>query len=171
MAFIEPCFGIGHNLSLICQMTSEDIKHQLIILFFSFFFFLLHLNHAKHACVFALTTLTAMKFCIGSGSVNKQYMTIFLFPWQLLCKMLTRRGLCVGCFRVSTAIFVFPWQLLCKMLTRRGLCVGCFRVRHCEKATELQAVETLLISDELFRYVCACAWVGACMCMHVCVCV
>ena len=29
--FIEPCFGIGHNLSLICQMTSEDIKHQLII--------------------------------------------------------------------------------------------------------------------------------------------
>ena len=25
----EPCFGIGHNLSLICQMTSEDIKHQL----------------------------------------------------------------------------------------------------------------------------------------------
>ena len=27
----EPCFGIGHNLSLICQMTSEDIKHQLII--------------------------------------------------------------------------------------------------------------------------------------------
>ena len=31
MAFIEPCFGIGRNLSLICQMTSEDIKHQLII--------------------------------------------------------------------------------------------------------------------------------------------
>ena len=31
MAFIEPCFGIGHNLSLICQMTSEDIKHQLIM--------------------------------------------------------------------------------------------------------------------------------------------
>ena len=26
---IEPCFGIGHSLSLICQMTSEDIKHQL----------------------------------------------------------------------------------------------------------------------------------------------
>ena len=24
--------GIGHNLSLICQMTSEDIKHQLIII-------------------------------------------------------------------------------------------------------------------------------------------
>ena len=35
MAFIEPCFGIGHNLSLICQMTSEDIKHQLIIINFS----------------------------------------------------------------------------------------------------------------------------------------
>ena len=32
MAFIEPCFGIGHNLSLICQMTSEDTKHQLIII-------------------------------------------------------------------------------------------------------------------------------------------
>ena len=32
MAFNEPCFGIGHNLSLICQMTSEDIKHQLIII-------------------------------------------------------------------------------------------------------------------------------------------
>ena len=30
MDFIKPCFGIGHNLSLICQMTSEDIKHQLI---------------------------------------------------------------------------------------------------------------------------------------------
>ena len=32
MDFIEPCFGIGHNLSLICQMTSEDVKHQLIII-------------------------------------------------------------------------------------------------------------------------------------------
>ena len=31
MAFIEPCFGIGHNLSL---MTSEDIKHQLIIIIY-----------------------------------------------------------------------------------------------------------------------------------------
>ena len=30
---IEPCFGIGHNLSLICLMTSEDIKHQLIIMY------------------------------------------------------------------------------------------------------------------------------------------
>ena len=29
---IEPCFGIGHSLSLICQMTSEDIKHQPIII-------------------------------------------------------------------------------------------------------------------------------------------
>ena len=28
---IEPCFGIGHNLSLICQLISEDTKHQLII--------------------------------------------------------------------------------------------------------------------------------------------
>ena len=27
-----PCFGIGHNLSLICLMTSEDIKHQFIII-------------------------------------------------------------------------------------------------------------------------------------------
>ena len=35
MDFIEPCFGIGHNLSLICQMTSEDIKHQLIIIIFT----------------------------------------------------------------------------------------------------------------------------------------
>ena len=32
VAFIELCFGIGHNLSLICQMISEDIKHQLIII-------------------------------------------------------------------------------------------------------------------------------------------
>ena len=32
MDFIEPCFGTGHNLSLICQMISEDIKHQLIII-------------------------------------------------------------------------------------------------------------------------------------------
>ena len=39
VAFIEPCFGIGHNLSLICQMTSEDIKHQLIIIIWAFFFF------------------------------------------------------------------------------------------------------------------------------------
>ena len=38
MDFIEPCFGIGHNLSLICQMTSEDIKHQLIIIVFRFVF-------------------------------------------------------------------------------------------------------------------------------------
>ena len=26
--FIEPCFGIGHSLSLICQLTSEDIKQH-----------------------------------------------------------------------------------------------------------------------------------------------
>ena len=26
------CFGIGHNLSLICQLTSEDIKHHFIII-------------------------------------------------------------------------------------------------------------------------------------------
>ena len=31
VAFIEPCFGTGHNLSLICHLTSEDVKHQLII--------------------------------------------------------------------------------------------------------------------------------------------
>ena len=35
MDFIEPCFGIGHKLSLICQTTSEDIKHQLIISLFA----------------------------------------------------------------------------------------------------------------------------------------
>ena len=28
MDFIEPCFGIGHNLSLICQMTSDH--HQCV---------------------------------------------------------------------------------------------------------------------------------------------
>ena len=27
-SYIEPCFGIGHSLSLICQLTSEDIKHH-----------------------------------------------------------------------------------------------------------------------------------------------
>ena len=32
-SMLRPCFGIGHNLSLICQMTSEDIKHQLIIIY------------------------------------------------------------------------------------------------------------------------------------------
>ena len=29
---IEPCFGIGHSLSLICQLTSEDIKYHFIII-------------------------------------------------------------------------------------------------------------------------------------------
>ena len=29
--FTEPCFGISHSLSLICQLTSEDIKHHFII--------------------------------------------------------------------------------------------------------------------------------------------
>ena len=28
---IEPCFGIGHSLSLICQSTSEDMKLYIII--------------------------------------------------------------------------------------------------------------------------------------------
>ena len=114
---------------------------MLLVLFDIF----LGLNHAEHACVFALITLTAVKFCIGSGNVNQQH----------------------------TAVFVCPWRLMCNTLTRRGLCVGCFRVGHCEKATELQAVETLLISDELFRYVhgCVCVWVGACTCVHACMCV
>ena len=30
--YIEPCFGIGHSLSLICQLTSEDIEHHFIIM-------------------------------------------------------------------------------------------------------------------------------------------
>ena len=29
---VEPCFGIGHSLSLICQPTSEDIKHHFIVI-------------------------------------------------------------------------------------------------------------------------------------------
>ena len=31
--YIEPCFGTGHNsdLSLICQLTSEDIKQHFSI--------------------------------------------------------------------------------------------------------------------------------------------
>ena len=29
---MEPCFGIGHSLSLICQLTSEDIKHHFIVI-------------------------------------------------------------------------------------------------------------------------------------------
>ena len=28
---IEPCLGIGHSLSLICQPTSEDIKLYIIV--------------------------------------------------------------------------------------------------------------------------------------------
>ena len=32
---IESCLRIGHNLSLICQPTSEDIKLRIIIMLFS----------------------------------------------------------------------------------------------------------------------------------------
>ena len=46
--FIEPCFGIGHNLSLICQMTSEDIKHQLIIIILASLGVSLHLLAVLH---------------------------------------------------------------------------------------------------------------------------
>ena len=30
--YTEPCFGIGHSLSLICQPTSEDMKLYFIII-------------------------------------------------------------------------------------------------------------------------------------------
>ena len=30
-AIIEPCFGIGLSLSLICQLTSEDIKQHYLL--------------------------------------------------------------------------------------------------------------------------------------------
>ena len=33
MVYTEPCFGIGHNLSLICHLTSEDIKHHFISMY------------------------------------------------------------------------------------------------------------------------------------------
>ena len=33
MVCIEPCFGIGHNLSLICHLTSEDIKHHFVSMY------------------------------------------------------------------------------------------------------------------------------------------
>ena len=32
LILIEPCFGTGLSLSLICQLTSEDIKHHFIII-------------------------------------------------------------------------------------------------------------------------------------------
>ena len=32
LGIIEPCFGIGLSLFLICQLTSEDIKHHFIIM-------------------------------------------------------------------------------------------------------------------------------------------
>ena len=73
MDFIEPCFGIGHNLSLICQMTSEDIKHQLIIIIILFVFALIILsvmidwanktNYLQVLFVFVLIILSVMVDC------------------------------------------------------------------------------------------------------------
>ena len=52
--------------------SQQQINAWTVMKCYSFYFyFFLDLNHAKHACVFALITLTAMKFCIGSGNVNK----------------------------------------------------------------------------------------------------
>ena len=32
LSYTEPYLGIGHSLSLICQLTSEDIEHHFIII-------------------------------------------------------------------------------------------------------------------------------------------
>ena len=66
MAFIEPCFGIGHNLSLICQMTSEDIKHQLIISDIHLLRFMNRLNPRKAGVVSELAR-SCVYVCVGWG--------------------------------------------------------------------------------------------------------
>ena len=44
MSNTELCFSIGHSLSLICQLTSEDMKLYIIIIIIVFQF---HNQHAK----------------------------------------------------------------------------------------------------------------------------
>lgn len=60
------------------------------------------------------------------------------------------------------------FSLIASIIITHDGCV--LRLKHCERAAELQAVETLLVTDELFRsvstvlrYLC----VHACMCAHV----
>ena len=99
MDFIEPCFGIGHNLSLICQMTSEDIKHQLIIII---------------CAVCARTTRAILVWCslqrIMCSSLEKEYIrsiNIFVLfiarrlralPFTKLCHKCISEGHVHACY-------------------------------------------------------------------------
>ena len=100
---IEPCFGIGHNLSLICQMTSEDIKHQLNnisyvifwVIFFLFpqlFVFLLQikaffwtLSHPRAVCVQLVDLYTIyyvlFDFSLILSVVDKIMLLIIIFEY------------------------------------------------------------------------------------------
>ena len=49
--YIEPCFGIGLSLSLICQLTSEDIKLHFIIINCTFLIKIIKRAHAKKAII------------------------------------------------------------------------------------------------------------------------
>jgi len=53
-------------------------------------------------------------------------------------------------FQRKFSVFLNLEYIICCLLCL-FLCV--FRYNHVEKANSLQAIETLLISDELFRYV------------------
>ena len=69
----EPCFGIGHNLSLICQLTSEDIKHQFIIIIITIFIIItpplpVHSRHVALVTVSLFGSATAC-FTVESATV------------------------------------------------------------------------------------------------------
>ena len=94
MAFIEPCFGIGHNLSLICQMTSEDIKHQLIIIRLLWFQILTD----SAACSLPLHTILYQVLIIYIPKMNScVYVCIYIMEWwsvegQDACSGVSKNG-------------------------------------------------------------------------------
>ena len=118
MDFIEPCFGIGHNLSLICQMTSEDIKHQLIII----------IPVVLCSRTAFLSTSDTAVLCHGSEPLLNHF-SLFL-PTLYYYNPLTGIGSCVLTF----CLFVGSWRFHC--VIRRGGWGDLERMRQTERERE-----------------------------------
>ena len=91
--YIEPCFGIGLSLSLICQLTSEDIKQHFIIIYLLCISNLWYTRQRPHSrrnlfiCSFVVVDKSL--FLIQSSKIRNLYISIHLFVFRELRQLYT----------------------------------------------------------------------------------
>ena len=83
---IEPCLGTGHSLSLICQLTSEDMKLYIIVISLSLY----QCERVRDTHVYMYTISTRARahiwsFCVKNRAVRKVTCTCtMIFIYRIL---------------------------------------------------------------------------------------